>query len=157
HRGLHGAGEPCRRPRLWLARPAPARRRGAAVSELALDPPRAAARRLGAGLPPATLVALGWIGLMIVTALGADLLAPYAYSAVDLKARLAPPALFGGSIAHPLGTDELGRDVLSRLVMSIRLSLLIALFGTLIAATLGTLLGFLAAHFRGKVEALVLM
>jgi len=51
----------------------------------------------------------------------------------DLKARLAPPVLFGGTIAHPLGTDELGRDVFSRLIMSIRMSLLIALFGTLIA------------------------
>jgi peptide/nickel transport system permease protein len=67
------------------------------------------------------------------------------------------PVGFGGAFAHPLGTDELGRDVLSRLIMSIRMSLLIALFGTVIAATMGTTLGFLAAHFRGKVEALVLM
>ena len=85
-------------------------------------------------------------------ALGADFLLPYSITAFDLKARLAPPVLFGGTIAHPLGTDELGRDVLSRLIMSIRMSLLIALFGTLIAATLGTALGILAAHFRGYVE-----
>ena len=65
--------------------------------------------------------------------------------------------LFGGTIAHPLGTDELGRDVFSRLIMSIRMSLLIALFGTLIAATLGTALGILAAHFRRYVETVILM
>ena len=56
-----------------------------------------------------------------------------------------------------LGTDELGRDVLSRLLVSIRISLLIAFGATAISALLGTTLGFLAAHFRGAVEQLVLM
>ena len=63
----------------------------------------------------------------------------------------------GGGWAHPLGSDELGRDVLSRLIMSIRLSLLIAFFGTIIATALGTALGFVAAHFRGRVEAAILV
>jgi peptide/nickel transport system permease protein len=107
-------------------------------------------------LPLGVTLALVWLVLMIVIALGADWLAPYGITALDLKARLSPPLGFGGTLAHPLGTDELGRDVLSRLIVSIRMSLLIALFGTMIAASLGTLLGLLAAHFRGKVEALVL-
>ena len=107
--------------------------------------------------PISVLLALGWIALMTLTAIGADHLSPYAFSAFDLRHRLVPPVLFGGAWGHPLGTDELGRDVLSRLIMSIRLSVLIALFGTLIAAGLGTSLGFLAAHFRGKVEAGVLV
>ena len=94
---------------------------------------------------------------MVVVALGADVFAPYSFTAVDLRARLAPPVLMGGSWAHPLGSDELGRDVLSRLIMSIRLSLLIAFFGTLIAAAFGTTMGFVAAHFRRSVEAVVLM
>jgi peptide/nickel transport system permease protein len=119
--------------------------------------PRRAPARILRSVPPFTLAALLWIALMVVTAVGADLFAPYVYSALDLKARLAPPVFFGGTWAHPLGTDELGRDVLSRAIMSIRMSLLIALFGTAIAATLGTVLGFLAAHMRGRVEALVLM
>src|SRR3546814_6074382 len=84
-------------------------------------------------------------------------LAPYSFTAFDLKARLNPPVLMGGIWAHPLGSDELGRDVLSRLIMSVRMSLLIAFFGTLIASTLGTSLGILAAHFRGRVEAVVLV
>ncbi|GEP60573.1 ABC transporter permease [Reyranella soli] len=114
------------------------------------------ARRI-ARLPFAVSLATLWLALMVVVALGADLLLPYSITAFDLKARLSPPLFFGGTFAHPLGTDELGRDVLSRLIMSIRMSLLIALFGTLIAATLGTLLGILAAHFRRFVETLILM
>jgi peptide/nickel transport system permease protein len=107
--------------------------------------------------PPMVLAGLAWLGAMILVAATADLIAPYSFTALDLQHRLAPPVLFGGDWTHPLGTDELGRDVLSRLIMSIRMSLLIAFFGTLIAASLGTSLGFLAAHFRGKVEAVVLM
>ena len=114
------------------------------------------ARRV-ARLPFAVSLATLWLVLMVVIALGADVLLPYSITAFDLKARLAPPILFGGTLAHPLGTDELGRDVLSRLIMSIRMSLLIALFGTLIATTLGTALGILAAHFRRSVETVILM
>jgi peptide/nickel transport system permease protein len=114
------------------------------------------ARRV-ARLPFAVSLATLWLVLMVVIALGADVLLPYSITAFDLKARLAPPILFGGTFAHPLGTDELGRDVLSRLIMSIRMSLLIALFGTLIATTLGTALGILAAHFRRSVETAILM
>lgn len=114
------------------------------------------AHRIGR-LPFAVSLAMAWLLVMVVVALGADWLLPYSITAFDLKARLSPPLLLGGTFAHPLGTDELGRDVLSRLIMSIRMSLLIALFGTLIAATLGTTLGILAAHFRRFVETLILM
>ncbi len=107
--------------------------------------------------PPLTILALAWIGAMVVVAIGADFLAPYSFTALDLRARLSPPVFMGGVWHHALGTDELGRDVLSRLIMSIRLSFLIAFFGTIIAATLGTSLGLIAAHFRRYVEAIVLM
>jgi peptide/nickel transport system permease protein len=117
----------------------------------------AALIRRAAGLPVGVLFAGFWLAVMLVIALGADFLRPYSITAFDLKARLMPPLLFGGVFAHPLGTDELGRDVFSRLLLSIRMSLLIAFFGTLIATTLGTALGFLAAHFRGRLEAVILM
>ena len=107
--------------------------------------------------PPLTLIALAWFAAMVIVAFGADLLAPYSVTGLDLRARLSPPAFMGGRWAHPLGSDELGRDVLSRLIMSIRLSLLIAFFGTLLAAAFGTAMGFVAAHFRGRIEALILM
>lgn len=119
--------------------------------------PTAVVRRRRALPSIGVSLALLWLAIVIVIALGADLLRPYSITAFDLKARLTPPVLFGGGIAHPLGTDELGRDVFSRLMLSIRMSLLIALFGTLIAATLGTALGFLAAHFRRGVESVILM
>jgi len=116
---------------------------------------RAPPSRFRLNLPPlAVSLGIAWIALMIVVAAGADVLTPYSITAFDLKARLHEPLQ---SLGHPLGTDELGRDVLSRLIVSIRMSLLIALFGTLIAATLGTALGFLAAHFRGRVEQLILV
>ncbi|MCA0303977.1 MAG: ABC transporter permease [Proteobacteria bacterium] len=131
-----------------------------ALSDTTVTPPRALlgglARRVRR-TPFAVSLAAAWLALMVVVAVGADLLLPYSITAFDLKARLAPPLFMGGTLAHPLGTDELGRDVLSRLIMSIRMSLLIAFFGTLIAASLGTLLGILAAHFRRVVEALILM
>jgi peptide/nickel transport system permease protein len=119
--------------------------------------PRSGRARFFQAWPPVVLVALAWLAVMLAVAVAADGLAPYGFTALDLKHRLAPPALFGGDWVHPLGTDELGRDVLSRLLMSIRMSLLIAVGGTLIAAGLGTVLGFVAAHFRGRVEQLVLM
>jgi peptide/nickel transport system permease protein len=123
---------------------------------LAVPPPISAARRR-AGVPPAVAAALLWLGLMLLVALLADQLRPFSITAFDLHSRLAPPIGMGGSWQHALGTDELGRDVLSRLIVSIRISLLIAFGATTIAAVLGTTLGFLAAHFRGLVEQAVLM
>lgn len=106
--------------------------------------------------PPLVLFSLSWITAMLFIALFTDVLAPYSYSALDLRARLAEPAFMGGTAAHWLGTDELGRDVLSRLLYSVRISLLIAFASTAISATIGVVLGLVAAHFRGWVEQAVL-
>lgn len=103
--------------------------------------------------PVLVLCAMAWLGLMLGIALLADAIAPYAYTALDLRNRLSPP---GATMLHPLGTDELGRDVLLRLIFSIRMSLLIAFGATIIGALIGTSLGVLAAHFRGAVEQVVL-
>jgi peptide/nickel transport system permease protein len=109
-----------------------------------------------ANMPWGVRLAALWLAAMLATALLADVIAPYAFTALDLRARLSPPFLFGGSAHHLLGTDELGRDVLSRLIMSIRMSLLIAFGATVISAGFGTMMGLVAAHFRGRVEQLVL-
>ena len=103
--------------------------------------------------PVLVLCAMAWLGLMLGIALLADAIAPYVYTALDLRNRLSPP---GATMLHPLGTDELGRDVLSRLIFSIRMSLLIAFGATVIGALIGTSLGVLAAHVRGVVEQVVL-
>jgi peptide/nickel transport system permease protein len=108
-------------------------------------------------MPATVAAAIGWIVLVLVVAVLAETIRPYGITALDLRARLTPPVGFGGAFAHFLGTDELGRDVLSRLLVSIRVSLLIAFSATAIAAVFGTTMGFLAAHFRGPLEQLVLM
>jgi peptide/nickel transport system permease protein len=108
-------------------------------------------------IPPGVALAMLWLATMVAIALLADAIRPYGITAMDLRARLQPPVGFGGDWAHPLGTDELGRDVFSRLIESIRMSLLIAFGATIIAAVFGTTMGFLAAHFRGWVEQTVLM
>ena len=87
----------------------------------------------------------------------AHVLAPQHYAELDLLNRLKAPAFMGGPEQYLLGTDELGRDVLSRLLYAIRMSIFIALLGTFIGAVLGTFLGFVAAHFRGYAEEVIMM
>lgn len=108
-------------------------------------------------MPLLIKLATGILALAVIVAVAAPLLAPWHYTEQSLLVRLAPPVWAGGTWAHPLGTDEIGRDVLSRLIYGTRVSLLIALAGTLIGAVLGTLLGFLAAHFRGLVDDAVMV
>ncbi|WP_439574842.1 ABC transporter permease [Phreatobacter sp.] len=110
-------------------------------------------RRRMASVPLLVWFAVLWIAAMILVALAADWIAPYSYTTPNLRNRLVPP----GTAPHWLGTDELGRDVLSRLIVSIRISLMIAFGATIISAVLGTTLGFVAAYFRGVAEQAVLM
>ncbi|SJM32507.1 ABC transporter permease [Mesorhizobium delmotii] len=117
---------------------------------------KASARSKRATTPLLVRLAIIFLIQLVGTALLADFLTPYDPVAIDLRARLAPPVGFGGLFAHPLGTDELGRDMLSRLILSIRMSVSIAMGATLLGAALGTALGFLAAHFRGWVEHAIL-
>lgn len=94
-----------------------------------------------------------WLAAMVLVAVFADQLRPYGITAMDLTNRLATP----GNARHWLGTDELGRDVLARLIQSVRVSLVIAFSATIISAVFGTALGFAAAKFRGAVEHIVLV
>ncbi len=104
-------------------------------------------------LPASVAFGILWLAAMVLTAVLADQIRPFNITAMDLTSRLSAP----GGLKHLLGTDELGRDVLSRLIQSIRVSLVIAFGATIISAVFGTLLGFLAARLRGFVEHLVLM
>lgn len=105
------------------------------------------------GMPSVVVAAMLWLGLVLTVAILADVIAPYPYTTLDLANRLAPPL----HPQHWLGTDELGRDILSRLVFSVRISLLVAFGATLISACFGTAMGFAAAYFRGGVEHVILM
>lgn len=92
------------------------------------------------------------LAILFTGGLLAPRIAPYGLEDMDLMARLVAPFT---SSAHILGTDELGRDILTRLLYSLRLSFVLAVCGTLIGAILGTALGFLAARFGGVVDDLV--
>jgi peptide/nickel transport system permease protein len=100
---------------------------------------------------PAALLALAVVGAFVGAALLADVLAPYDPLAVDLAANYLP-----ASWAHPLGTDHLGRDTLSRLLAGARVSLSIALVSTLAGLLAGATLGLVAAWRRGATEGAIM-
>src|SRR3954462_12673836 len=82
------------------------------------------------------------LAVVLVAAVLAPWLAPYDPAAQSLRLRLAPPAFLpGGSPLHLLGTDHLGRDLLSRILVGAEASLLVGAGGLLISCTLGSLVG----------------
>ena len=103
------------------------------------------------------LIAFGFLLTVAFIAIFADLLAPLPYTAQNLLAPLRPPLFFGGTLEYPLGTDTLGRDILSRLIFAIRMSLALALLGTVIGAVIGALWGIIAASVGGLVEDAIMM
>lgn len=122
-------------------------------------PLAAPAPRRRASFPMSPLVALSaaFLVLAVFVAVFADWLAPVHYTTQNLLARMRPPMSEAGDMLHVLGTDHLGRDILSRLIYATRSSILIAVMGTLIGAVFGTLLGFLAARFRGLIDQAIMM
>ncbi|MFJ8867467.1 MULTISPECIES: ABC transporter permease [unclassified Streptomyces] len=96
------------------------------------------------------LAALAFLALVVICALLAPLVAPTDPNAQDLLARLRPPAWQdGGSGAHLLGTDQLGRDLLSRVVYGTRVSLLVGAGAALLAGVIGTVIGLASGYFGG--------
>ncbi len=99
---------------------------------------------------------LGLAGLVLILVLifmagFAPLLAPFDPSAQDLVHRLLPP-----SAAHPFGTDELGRDIASRILFGARITLRIVVTVGVIAAPLGLLIGIAAGYFGGWIESVLM-
>jgi peptide/nickel transport system permease protein len=101
---------------------------------------------------PLALFGLGLLGLLTGLALAAPLLPLADPYAVALGERLLP----AGSPGHWLGTDQLGRDLLARLVWGTRTSLAVGLFAVLVAALIGTLIGLTAGYFRGWLDGLLM-
>ncbi len=93
---------------------------------------------------------------LIVAAAAAPLLAPHDPLEQDLLASFLPPAFQAGADpVFPLGTDSLGRDLLSRLIYGARVALTVALVAASLAALLGTALGLIAGYFGGWVDAVI--
>ena len=105
--------------------------------------------------PLGGLVGLALVAILAVAALVGPALVPADPAAQDLTGRLAPPVWAGGDWGRPLGTDHLGRDLLARMVVGARVSLLVGVAATLVAGALGVALGLLAGSTRGWVDRLV--
>ena len=95
------------------------------------------------------------VGILVLIAIFAPLLAPHDPYAQSLMNRMVKPVFMGGTWEHPLGTDHLGRDYLSRLIYGARVSLLIGAIAALISGVIGTTMGVCAGYFGGKVDAVV--
>ena len=107
-------------------------------------------------VPPLIFISLLWLAVIFFVAVFNRQLMPYDYRATNLDNRLLPPVFMGGDASYFLGTDALGRDILSRLIRSIFTSLTIAFIGSVITALLGTIIGFIAAHFKGIVDEILM-
>ena len=106
------------------------------------------------GLPWLALLVLGAIGLF---AAGGDMLLPYDPNELDLGASFKPPPWQdGGSSAYLLGTDNLGRDILSRIMAGSRVSVIVAFYAILFSGSIGALVGMIAGYFGGRVDAVLM-
>ncbi|HEY7436695.1 MAG TPA: ABC transporter permease [Methylomirabilota bacterium] len=91
--------------------------------------------------------------LIVAITLAAPWLAPYSPVEVDIQHRLGPPAwMEGGKTEHWLGTDQIGRDLLSRMIYGGRVSLLIGVSAVAISSIIGVLLGLTAGYFGSKID-----
>lgn len=93
----------------------------------------------------------GLIASLIIIAIFAPYLALYDTGSIDLALRLSPPSKF-----HPFGTDQLGRDVFSRIVLGTRISISIGITAVGIAILIGLLLGSIAGYYGGWIDSLIM-
>ena len=98
-----------------------------------------------------TFISLVLIILLVFIAIFAPIIAPYDPYAQNLKDRLLSP-----DFIHILGTDELGRDVFSRLIYGMRISLTVGLLPTFISMLIGSILGLVAGYYGGKIDFLIM-
>jgi len=103
------------------------------------------------------LIPLSIITVMITTAVLAEFLTPYSSTEISLANRLRPPFWEqGGSLSHPLGTDPMGRDLLTRMIYGARISLVVAMLALLVGGGIGAALGLIAGYYGGRLDALVM-
>lgn len=91
------------------------------------------------------------VAAIALLALAAPWVAPYDPNAIDVNAILKPP-----SLTHPMGTDRLGRDVLSRMIYGARISLSVGLVAVGLATLIGVLLGAIAGYYRGLTDSFMM-
>ncbi len=115
-------------------------------------------RCFGASLrSKAALVSTIVFALVLVAAIAAPLLAPNDPFAIRIIQRLKPPGYVNGAgVTFWLGTDSLGRDVLSRVIYGARVSLVVGLSAVAISGTIGLLLGLISGYFGGLIDDVVM-
>jgi len=110
---------------------------------------------LRAIFPPIPIAIL--LIMLVIPALFAEFIAPHDPFAGGLSRSLRPPFWEpGGSFEHILGSDRIGRDILSRIIFGARISSIVALLGVTISAFIGTSLGLIAGYYGGLVDAVVM-
>jgi len=103
------------------------------------------------------VIGLGIVGVVLIAALFGPWLSGHDAFAQDLNARLIPPVwMEGGSTKHLLGTDQLGRDYLTRLLYGARISLFIGVLTVITSGVIGTSLGVLGGFYGGRIDDAVL-
>ncbi|MFN3739727.1 MAG: ABC transporter permease [Thermodesulfovibrionales bacterium] len=100
---------------------------------------------------PVSLIALLIIIFLGIVALFGPVIAPYSPTEIDVNNVLAPP-----SFEHPFGTDDLGRDVLSRMIYGARVSLSVGFVAVGIAIMIGTLIGAIAGYYGGRIDSILM-
>lgn len=98
-----------------------------------------------------TLTGFIIVGLVVLVGLLAPVLAPYDPNLMDIPARLQGP-----SSAHPFGTDEMGRDILSRVMYGARISIAVGVIIVAVSAAIGVVLGSLSGYFGGRIDQVVM-
>lgn len=98
-------------------------------------------------------IAIAILVVVVLVGLFAPWIAPFDPNAQDLVIRLRPPMWMHGAVpGHVLGTDALGRDVLSRIIYGTRVSLLVGVSATLLSGVIGTVIGIVSGYYRGFLE-----
>jgi ABC-type dipeptide/oligopeptide/nickel transport system permease subunit len=102
------------------------------------------------------LLGLIMFSIVVFCAIFAPFIAPYDPLEINLRESKLPPAWQeGGTWEHPLGTDALGQDILSRIIYGTRVSLTVGFFGVLIAGSIGLVVGLLAGYLGGRVDSII--
>ena len=106
---------------------------------------------------PSSLLAVLFLVLVIGVAIVAPLVAPHDPNAQDLSRKLEPPFwMKGGGVEHLLGTDQLGRDILSRILWGSRVSLSVGIFSVAVASGIGVPVGLLTGYFGGRLDTVIM-
>jgi peptide/nickel transport system permease protein len=128
---------------------------GTSYAKIARSAPQRAMRSVfGSGIP---YLSLAIFALVVIAAIGGENIAPHDPNGLDLGSAFKPPSwLEGGSIDYLLGTDNLGRDIFSRIIAGARISLEVAVYAIVISGGIGALVGMISGYFGKTVDTIIM-